>query len=105
MKYRFYYAGIRVRNLARSLKFYTETLGMKAGNLGTMGHGGKDVQLVSPRTQMRLGMNWYPPGSKYATRYGKGEGLDHLAFVVDEVVEGVKDLGGKGAKTVGSPAQ
>jgi len=105
MKYRFYYAGIRVRNLARSLKFYTEALRMKPGNLGTMGHGGKYVQLVSPRTQMRLELNWYPPGSKYATRYAKGEELDHLAFVVDDVVKAFKDLVGKGAKPVVSPAQ
>ena len=94
-----------MRNLARSLKFYSEALGMKPGNIGTMGHGGKYVHLVSPRTQMRLELNWYPPGSKYATRYTKGKELDHLAFVVDDVVEAYKDLVRKGAKPVVSPAQ
>ena len=105
MKYRFYYAGIRVRNLARSLKFYSEALGMKAGNLGTMRHGGKYVQLASPSTQMRLELNWYPPGSKYATRYTNGEELDHLAFVVDDVVKAYNDLVKEGAKPVVSPPQ
>src|SRR5213593_3294575 len=46
MKYRFYYTGIRVRNLNRSLAFYTKAIGMKVVNQGTMRHGGKYVQLV-----------------------------------------------------------
>jgi catechol 2,3-dioxygenase-like lactoylglutathione lyase family enzyme len=105
MTYRFYYAGIRVRNLPRSLRFYTKALGMKPDNKGTMGHGGKYVQLVSPRTQMRLELNWYPPGSEYAARYTKGEELDHLAFVVDDVARAYADLLKKGAKPVVPPAK
>jgi len=105
MKYRFYYAGIRVRNLPRSLGFYTKALGMKPDHQGTMGHGGKYVQLVGPRTQMRLELNWYPPGSTYATRYTRGEEADHLAFVVDDVEKAYEDLLKKGAKSVVSPAK
>jgi len=105
MKYRFYYAGIRVRNLPRSLRFYTKALGMKADNQGTMGHGGKYVQLVSPGSKMRIELNWYPPGSRFATRYTKGEELDHLAFVVDDVEKAYKDLLQKGANSVVSPAK
>jgi catechol 2,3-dioxygenase-like lactoylglutathione lyase family enzyme len=105
MKDRFYYAGIRVRNLPRSLTFYTRALGMKPDNQGTMGHGGKYVQLVSPGSKMRIELNWYPPGSRFATRYTKGEELDHLAFVVDDVEKAYKDLLQKGAKSVVSPAK
>ena len=105
MKYQFYYAGIRVRNLTRSLRFYTKALGMKPDNRGTMGHGGKYVQLVSPGTRMRLELNWYPPGSTYASRYLKGEELDHLAFVVDDVEKAYDDLLAKGANPVVSPAK
>ena len=36
MKYRFYYTGIRVRNLTRSLAFYTKAFGMRVVNRGTM---------------------------------------------------------------------
>ena len=105
MKYRFYYTGIRVRNLTRSLAFYTKAFGMRVVNRGTMPHGGKYVQLEGAGSRQRLELNWYPPGSKYATRYAKGEELDHLAFVVDDVVKAFKDLVGKGAKPVVSPAQ
>ena len=105
MKYRFYYAGIRVRNLPRSLRFYTKALGMKTDNQGSMGHGGKYVQLVSPGTRMRVELNWYPPGSAFATRYATGEELDHLAFVVDDVGKAYEDLLKKGARPVVSPAK
>jgi catechol 2,3-dioxygenase-like lactoylglutathione lyase family enzyme len=45
MKFRFYYAGIRVRDLKRSVEFYTKAIGMKVVNKGTMPHGGKFVRL------------------------------------------------------------
>src|SRR5712691_6045611 len=72
MKYRFYYAGIRVKNLRRSLAFYSKALGMKVVNRGTMGHGGKYVQLVGPGSRQKLELNWYPPGSRFRTPYRKG---------------------------------
>lgn len=41
MKYRFYYTRIRVRDLKRSLDFYTKAIGLKVVGKGTMPHGGK----------------------------------------------------------------
>ena len=63
MKYRFYYTGIRVRNLTRSLAFYKKAFGMRVVNRGTMPHGGKYVQLEGAGSRQRLELNWYPPGS------------------------------------------
>src|SRR5437867_11299441 len=90
MKYRFHYAGIRVRNLPRALRFYTKALGMKVSGQGTMKHGGKWVQLVGP--SQRLELNWYPRGSRFASRHTKVEELDHLAFVVDDAKAAYADL-------------
>jgi catechol 2,3-dioxygenase-like lactoylglutathione lyase family enzyme len=45
VKYRFYYTGIRVRDLERSLGFYTEVLGLEVVGKGRMPHGGKYVHL------------------------------------------------------------
>jgi len=73
MKSRFYYAGIRVRNLKRSIAFYTKSFGMKVAARGTMPHGGKYVHLVTPGTRMRLELNWYPTGSRFYVPYRKGE--------------------------------
>src|SRR5438309_9739567 len=45
MKFRFYYAGIRVRDSKKSRDFYTKASGMAVVDNGTMPHGGEYVQL------------------------------------------------------------
>lgn len=103
MKYRFYYTGIRVRNLKRSLNFYHKAFGMKVVNEGTMGHGGKYVQLVGDGSRQKLELNWYPPGSRFYTPYRKGEEMDHFAFVVDDVRKAYLELLRNGAKPAVPP--
>lgn len=105
MKYRHYYAGIRVRDLERSLGFYTKALGMKVVNEGRMPHGGKYVQLRSPGSSQRLELNWYPRGSRFHTPYRRGEELDHIAFLVDDVEKAHRELLGKGAKPAVPPGR
>jgi lactoylglutathione lyase len=104
MKARFYYAGIRVRDLKRSIAFYTKGFGMKVVARGTMPHGGKYVHLVTPGTRMRLELNWYPRGSRFYVPYRRGEELDHLAFIVGDVNTAYKSLLRKGAKVAVDPA-
>jgi lactoylglutathione lyase len=103
MKYRFYYTGIRVRNLRRSLSFYTNAFGMRVVNRGTMPHGGKYVQLVGTGTDQKLELNWYPHGSRFYSPYRKGEEIDHLAFVVADVRKAYRELIQKGAKPAVPP--
>jgi len=105
MKARFYYAGIRVRNLPRSVDFYRKAFGMKVVNEGTMPHGGKYVHLVTPGTRMRLELNWYPRGSRFYAPYAKGEELDHLAFVVGDVRTAYRELLRRGAKPAVPPEE
>lgn len=105
MKSRFYYAGIRVRDLRRSIAFYTKAFGMKVVARGTMPHGGKYVQLVTPGSRMRLELNWYPKGSRFYLPYKKGEELDHLAFVVEDVRAAFTSLVRRGAKVAVGPEQ
>lgn len=104
MKTRFYYAGIRVRDLKRSLNFYTKILGMKVANRGKMGHGGEYVQMITLGTRLRLELNWYPEGSKFYTEYMNGEAMDHLAFVVEDVREAFTEFVKKGAGVAVDPA-
>ena len=103
MKPRFYYAGIRVRDLKRSINFYTEVLGMKIVNRGKMGHGGEYVQMVTPGTRLRLELNWYPEESMFYSEYTSGEEMDHLAFVVDDVKKAFKEFVNKGAGVAVDP--
>ena len=103
MKSRFYYAGIRVRNLKRSVDFYSRAFGMKVAAQGTMPHGGKYVQLVTPGSRMRLELNWYPKGSRFYAPYRKGEEMDHLAFLVGDVRKVYRSLLRLGAKSAVDP--
>ena len=105
MKFRFYYAGIRVRDLKRSLDFYTKAVGMKVVNKGTMPHGGKFVQLRGKDSKQTLELNWYPPGSKFYSEYVVGEEMDHLAFVVKDAAKAYKELISKGATSAVSPKE
>ncbi|MGA2663804.1 MAG: VOC family protein [Nitrososphaerales archaeon] len=105
MKFRIYYAGIRVRDLDRSVRFYTKLLGMKVSQKGTMPHGGKYVHLKSPGSGKMLELNWYPDGSRFFTEYREGEEMDHLAFVVDDVKKAHAWLVKKGVEVAVSPEE
>lgn len=78
------YVGLRVSDLDRSIRFYTEGLGLRERGRGTMSHGGVFVGLEDPVTHQQLELNWYPADSPYATPYAAGEGLDHLGFEVGD---------------------
>lgn len=104
MRAKFRYTGIRVRDLDRSLAFYTTLFGMRVIGQGTMPHGGRYVHLRTPGSQQRLELNWYPRGSRFYTRYRKGEEMDHLAFLVDDVRKAFRELVRKGVGVAVSPA-
>lgn len=85
------YVGIRVRDLERSLTFYTKALGLREvhrGDLSTYGLG-TWVLLQDPKTKQRLELNWYPRTSRFAGPYDPGDGLDHIGFLLGSVGERV----------------
>jgi len=92
------YAGIRVRDIDRSVAFYTRRLGLKEQGRGRATHGGVWVLLVVPRTRQRLELNWYPPTSPFATRYVPGDGLDHLGFRVPDAAKVARRLARAGVR-------
>ncbi|MFW9832223.1 MAG: VOC family protein [Candidatus Thorarchaeota archaeon] len=81
----FIYTGIRVKDLKRSIKFYTEIMEMKEVRRGKMEAGGVWVELKSQESDHLLELNYYPPGSKFYENYFSGSELDHLAFSCDDV--------------------
>lgn len=84
VKVEFVYAGIRVRDLRRSLRFYRR-LGFKVYRRGTMEHGGKWVQLAFPGASERVELNFYPRRTRFYERFRKGSEFDHLGFRVSSV--------------------
>ena len=102
---KFWYTGIRVRNLKRSLDFYTKVIGMKEVRRGKMPHGGVYVGLRIPGSSNEIELNYYPRGNRFATRYTKGEEMDHLGFVVKNAKRVYRRLVAKGAKPVIGPGE
>ncbi len=88
------YFGIRVMDMARSLKFYTELFGLTQVAKGDNSEygGGNYVLLRDKRSGQKLELNWYPRGSPYDVPYAAGEGLDHIAFKVEDVDETLRAL-------------
>jgi catechol 2,3-dioxygenase-like lactoylglutathione lyase family enzyme len=81
---KFVYAGLRVRNLARSLRFY-HTLGFRVLRRGVMGHGGRWVHLEFPGARQWLELNYYPRSNRFYTPIRTGTEFDHLGFRVSNV--------------------
>ena len=72
------YTGIRVRDLDRARRFYTEGLGLQPERTGRMRAGGVWQELRDPVSGAMLELNYYPGDPPYR----EGDELDHLGFRV-----------------------
>ena len=91
VKTEFIYVGIRVKDLEESIKFYTTVLGMKlTGRQRIEETKGDAAGLQSGKSEFALELNHYDEDSPYNTKYTVGEGLDHLAFKVDDIDKSIK---------------
>ncbi len=87
--------GIRVTDLARSLKFYTEVLGLE--EIYRAGDEESTYVLLRDRhSGQRLELNWYAESSPFAAPYPLGEALDHFEVRVKSVPEVLERLGALG---------
>jgi len=96
------YVGLRVTNLERSLRFYTDLFGLKEimrADVSDAG-GGTAVLLRDPASGQRLELDYYPKGSVYSGPYVPGEGLDHVAFYVDDVPSTLRKLAAHGIERI-----
>lgn len=106
MKPRMIYTGIRVRELDRSIKFYTEILGMElVQRYKTEETEGEIAMLRSPETGLMLELNWYREGSRFGTSYVNGSELDHLAFDVEDLDNWIRIIEDKGVKVLFRPKE
>jgi lactoylglutathione lyase len=101
MKSNFTYVGIRVTNLQRSIDFYTKVLGMKVKGRGKIDQTkGETVGLESEKDGFVLELNYYEKDSPFNTKYVVGEGLDHLAFKVDNLEKALEEAKNAGYRTI-----
>ncbi len=101
MKSKFTYVGIRVKDLERSIDFYARMLGMKVTGRGKIEQTkGETVGLQSEKDGFILELNYYEKNSPYNTKYAVGEGLDHLAFKVDDLDKTLEEARKAGHRTI-----
>jgi lactoylglutathione lyase len=101
MKSKFMYVGIRVTDLERSIDFYTNILGMKvSGRSKIEKTKGETVGLQTEKDGFTLELNYYEKDSPYNTKYVVGEGLDHLAFKVDDLDKALEEAKKAGHRTI-----
>ncbi len=101
MKASFRYVGIRVCDLERSTDFYSQLLGMRViGRSRIPETKGEVVNLESEKGGFNLELNWYEKDSPYNAAYTPGEGLDHLAFKVDDLTKALAEAEVAGYPTI-----
>jgi len=101
MKSKFMYVGIRVTDLERSIDFYTNMLGMKVSGRSKIEQTkGETVGLQTEKDGFTLELNYYEEDSPYNTKYVVGEGLDHLAFKVDDLDKALEEAKKAGHRTI-----
>jgi lactoylglutathione lyase len=92
MKTKFYYVGIRVTNVQKSIDFYTKLLGMKVINRGKIEQTkGETIAMQNEEGGFVLELNYYEKDSPFNTKYTVGEGLDHLAFKVEDLDKALEE--------------
>ena len=103
MDAKFVELGVRVKDLEKSIEFYTGVLGMKEKKMGRTHFGetkGTAVGLESSDGRFALELNHYDEDSPFNTPYIAGEGLDHIAFAVGDLDSALKEAKEKGHPTV-----
>jgi len=92
---RLIYTGLRVRDMKRSIEFYTKALDMKMQfKFRIKETGGYVAYLVSPGGKQKIELNWYPRKLPYR----QGDQVDHLGFKVPDLKAVHEKLIAHGAK-------
>lgn len=97
------YVGLRVRDRAWSVRFYTAWCGPRQQPRRTMSHGSVFVQPVDPGTEVPVEPDRYPPGSPYAVPVVGGERPDPLDFEVPAARATIRERVEGGAELAVAP--
>jgi lactoylglutathione lyase len=92
------YTSIRVRNMKRSVDFYTKLLGMRVVGKRAPVPGEQVVVLKSKDTGQSLQLMYYSKKFEHYKPYEKGDEMDHLMFGVSDAKKMYNKLIRKGAR-------
>jgi catechol 2,3-dioxygenase-like lactoylglutathione lyase family enzyme len=87
------YTSIRVKNMNKSVAFYTKAMGLKIVERRSPFPGEKITSLIDTATKQRLNLMWYAKSFRWYTPYKmNGVELDHLMFEVKDAKKAYKKL-------------
>jgi methylmalonyl-CoA/ethylmalonyl-CoA epimerase len=93
--------GIAVANLDESIKFYTDVLGMKLHGTETVAEQKVRVAFLPVGdTEVELLESTDPEGPIAKFIEAKGQGIQHIAFRVDDIEKSLAELKAKGVRLI-----
>ncbi len=98
---RYLHTRIRVSDMDRTLRFYSEVLGLKVLENKTSPRGSKLVFLEAPGTDSEIELCSFPNSGKVDVP----EDLVHMAFQVESLDEAIKRLEGAGVAITEGPIE
>lgn len=94
------YTSIRVKDMKKSLNFYTKYLGLKVVAKRTPIPGEEVVSLADKSTGQRLNLMWYSKSCRMYTPWKEdGVELDHIMFQVKDAKKEYNAMVKRGMKT------
>jgi lactoylglutathione lyase len=91
------YTCIRVKDLKKSIDFYTKYLGMRVVDRRSWVPGEKVVMMVSKESKQHLNLIYFSKSCRLYTPYRTGSELDHLSFRVADAKKLYNKLVANGA--------
>ena len=93
--------GVAVNSIEASLKFFANTLGLKLEGSETVAEQKVTTSFLPVGdTEVELLQSTAPDGPIAGFIEKKGEGVQHIAFMVDNIEEALKELEAKGIRLI-----
>jgi len=105
-EYRIDHLGIAVRSIDAALRFYAGVLGMEAAARETVAGEKVNVAMLAcggPRLELLEPAGADSPIGRFLEK--RGEGLHHVALLVDDLAAAVERLSAAGARVLNEPRQ
>ncbi|MDY7035479.1 MAG: methylmalonyl-CoA epimerase [Thermodesulfobacteriota bacterium] len=98
--------GIAVKSIEQAGKFYTDILGLKIENIENVADQKVDVAFIPiTDSEVELLESTEPDGPVAKFIDSRGEGIQHIAYRVEDIEEAIEELKAKGIRLIDKQAR
>ena len=98
--------GIAVKSIEQAGKFYTDILGLKIENIENVADQKVDVAFIPiTDSEVELLESTEPDGPVAKFIESRGEGIQHIAYRVEDIEEAIEELKAKGIRLIDKQAR